>query len=92
MLSRREMLAAALAAAALIGCGKKAPQESNPTEVKEFFDAVNEGDATIVSRLLQAKPYLANAKNADGQKPLAVAKQKGDEDLISAIRKAGGTE
>jgi hypothetical protein len=77
----------------LAGCGgKKAAQESNPTEVKEFFDAVNDGDANIVARLLKAKPYLANAKNESGQTPLAVAKTKGDEELISAIQKAGGKE
>ena len=77
------------------GCGgkKAAPESSsNPTEVKEFFDAVNDGDASIVSRLLKAKPYLANAKNDQGQTPLAVAKAKGDEELISAIQKAGGKE
>lgn len=95
MTRRQALISMAGGLVALAGCGgKKTAQESssNPTEVKEFFDAVNDGDANIVSRLLKAKPYLANAKNEQGQTPLAVAKTKGDEELISTIQKAGGKE
>ena len=94
MVNRREMLLClAGGALVLLGCGKKVEQqEANPNEVKEFFDAVNDGDADVVSRLIKAKPYLANAKNESGQTALAVAKQKGNEELAEAIRKAGGTE
>lgn len=93
MLSRREVMSvAAVGLAGLMGCGKKAPQEANPTEVKEFFDAVNDGDADVVARLLKAKPYLANVKNESGQTPLTVAKQKSNEELVDAIKKGGGRE
>jgi ankyrin repeat protein len=60
--------------------------------VKEFYAAVQDGDGEIVRRLLQAKPYLANAKNASGQTPLAFAKQKGNEEVADVISKAGGRE
>jgi hypothetical protein len=77
-----------------IGCGKKTSSEpaANSREVTEFNAAVQDGDADIVRRLLQAKPYLANAKNESGQTPLTVAKQKGLEDVANVIQKAGGHE
>jgi hypothetical protein len=77
-----------------MGCGKKKEETpaSNPTEVKEFFDAVNDGDADVVGRLLKVKPYLANAKNAEGQTPLAVAKAKGNDELVDVIKKANGKD
>jgi hypothetical protein len=46
----------------------------NPVEDKEFLVAVLEGDVDVVERLLTAKPHLANAKGADGQTALEVAK------------------
>jgi hypothetical protein len=90
MLNRRMLLT--LGALALMGCGKKSSQGANATEVKEFFDAVNDGDADVVARLLRTRPYLANVKNDAGQTPLAVAKTKGNDELVDAIRKAGGKE
>ena len=93
-MNRRQVIGGlALALVTIAGCGKKqeAPA-SNPTEVKEFFDAVNDGDADVVARLLKVKPYLANARNAEGQTPLSVAKQKSNDELVEAIQKAGGKE
>jgi len=74
------------------GCGKKPASEpaASSREVSEFSAAVQDGDADIVRRLLQAKPYLANAKNESGQTPLTVAKQKGLDDVADVIQKAGG--
>ena len=73
----------------LSGCGKKAPHEANPTEVKEFFTAVEDGDAEIISRLLKAKPYLANASNDSGETALSIAKKKNNEEMVDALKKAG---
>jgi hypothetical protein len=78
-----------------VGCGHKQASESatpDSREVTEFHAAVQDGDADIVRRLLQAKPYLANAKNAAGQTPLAAAKAKGADDVAEVIQKAGGHE
>ncbi len=76
------------------GCGRKAATETaaSANEVSEFHAALQDGDADIVRRLLQAKPYLANVKNQSGQTPLAVAKQKGNDELAGVISKAGGKE
>ena len=76
------------------GCGRKhsAPTAESANEVSQFYSAVQDGDAEIVRRLLQAKPYLANAKNESGQTPLAFAKQKGVEEVADVISKAGGKE
>ena len=78
------------------GCGRKKAPDSAPAaasrEVTEFNAAVTDGDGDIVRRLLQAKPYLANAKNESGQTPLAIAKQKGLDDVAEVIKKAGGHE
>jgi ankyrin repeat protein len=95
MFNRREAIAAAiclLGSVALIGCGKKSGPATNPTEVKEFWDAMADGDSSIIDRLIRAKPYLANAKNDSGQTPLAYAKAKGDEELADVLQKAGGKE
>jgi hypothetical protein len=76
------------------GCGRKTagPTAASANEVSQFYSAVSDGDAEIVRRLLQAKPYLANAKNESGQTPLAFAKQKGNEEVADVISKAGGHE
>jgi hypothetical protein len=89
------LLALLLVIVAPAGCGRKQAAESpspNSREVTEFHAAVQDGDADIVRRLLQAKPYLANAKNATGQTPLAAAKAKGNEEVADVIQKAGGHE
>jgi ankyrin repeat protein len=96
MITRREAILSAATGAALLafGCGKREePQaQANPTEVKEFWDAMNDGDATIIDRLLKAKRYLANAKNESGQTPLAFAKSQSNDELARVIQKAGGRE
>jgi hypothetical protein len=93
MLSRREMFVCmAGGMLVLAGCGKKAAPTENANEVSEFWKVVDDGDAESAERLLRLRPYLANAKNPSGQTPLAAAKQKGNEDLAEAIRKAGGKE
>ncbi|MEP6754271.1 MAG: hypothetical protein ABJA67_02130 [Chthonomonadales bacterium] len=71
------------------GCGKKSAPEANPTEVREFFTAVEDGDATIVARLVKVKPYLANAKDAEGKTALSIAKKKGNDEMVDALTKAG---
>lgn len=89
------MLSLLVIAAVPLACGHKQASESpspNSREVTEFHAAVQDGDADIVRRLLQAKPYLANAKNSAGQSPLAAAKAKGNEEVADVIQKAGGHE
>ena len=71
------------------GCGKKAPHEVNHTEVREFFTAVEDGDAEIISRLLKVKPYLANASNESGETALSFAKKKNNEEMVDVLKKAG---
>lgn len=91
--TRRAFLALSSAAllGALLGCGRK-PQADplTETEITEFFSAVQDGDATIVDRLLSAKPALANARNSQGQTPLAIAQQASNDDLVSVIKRHGG--
>jgi len=76
------------------GCGKKAATDTaaSANEVSQFHAALQDGDAEIVRRLIQAKPYLVNAKNERGETPLKVAKQKGNDELADVISKAGGKE
>lgn len=76
------------------GCGKKgqAAPDASSNEVRQFHDAINDGDAEIVRRLLAAKPYLANAKNEQGVTPLNEAEQHNNDEVADVIRKAGGRE
>jgi ankyrin repeat protein len=53
---------------------------------------VQEGDATIVDRLLSAKPNLANVKNDRDETPLKVAEKADNQELADTIRKHGGHE
>lgn len=76
----------------LTGCGRKAPEPPSANDVQEFHAAVQDGDATIVDRLLRAKPALANAKNASGETPLTAAKRQTDSEVAEVIRKHGGHE
>ena len=89
-MNRRMFLACSLTA--LAGCGKKEASAPSANDVQEFHSAVQDGDAEIIRRLLQAKPGLVNAKNQLGQTPLQVAKQKGADDLVEVLKKFGGTE
>ena len=75
-----------------IGCGKKPPAQLSANDIQEFHAAVQDGDATIVDRLLRAKPALVNAKNAAGETPLAVAKRQTESDVADTIHKHGGRE
>ena len=81
-------IAATVLLTSTTGCGKK-HVEANPTEVKEFFAAVDDGDATIVARLIAVKPYLANASNSSGETALSIAKKKGNDEMVEALKKAG---
>ena len=74
------------------GCGKKSAALPSAHEVQEFHAAVQDGDAAIVDRLLRAKPQMANARNAAGETPLAVAKKQPDSDVADVINKHGGHE
>lgn len=96
MNTRRWLLVGACAAALFAaGCGKKAPPEdtaARANEVSQFFSAVQDGDAAIVQRLIQAKPYLVNAKDAQGDTALKVAEQKGNDEVADVLRKNGARE
>ena len=81
--------AVGIAAPLLFGCGKHAAPQATPTEISNFFDALQEGDAEIVSRLLNEKHYLANTKNQNGETPLQVAKKKGNQELVDVLKKNG---
>jgi ankyrin repeat protein len=72
---------------ALSGCGKAEAPPPTATEVSEFFNAVQDGDAEIVSRLLKAKPGLASAKNENGETALQVAESRGLDEVAEALRK-----
>lgn len=74
------------------GCGKKSATPPSAHEVQEFHAAVLDGDAAIVDRLLRAKPDMANARNAAGETPLAVAKKQPESDVADVIKKHGGHE
>jgi ankyrin repeat protein len=74
----------------LVGCKRSAPPPPTEQERTEFFAAVQEGDATIVDRLLSAKPNLANAKNDQGQTALSVAQQAGNDELAETVKRHGG--
>ncbi len=77
---------------ALVGCKRSAPPPPTEQERTEFFAAVQEGDATIVDRLLSAKPNLANVKNDRDETPLKVAEKAANQELADTIRKHGGHE
>lgn len=76
----------------LVGCKRSAAPPPSDQERTEFFAAVQEGDATIVDRLLSAKPNLANVKNDSGETPLKVAEKADNQELADTIRKHGGHE
>lgn len=92
-MSRRRALAWIFFSGLLAGCAPKQPQappDPKSTEVVEFHAALRDGDVDIISRLLSAKPYLVNARNEQGQSPLQVAEQSGNQELADLIRKRGG--
>ena len=92
-MDRRTFLTGLMGGLIAAGCGTaKTAAAPSETDVQEFFSALQDGDTEIVRRLLQAKPGLANAKNANGQTPLQIAKQKGHEELVDLLKKHGATE
>ncbi len=76
----------------LAGCGKKKEATFSQNDISEFFAAVQDGDAEIIRRLLQAKPGLANAKGANGQTALQIAKQKNNDEMVEVLKKYGARE
>ncbi len=79
-------------AATVIGCGH--PKAAPPTaqETQEFQSALQDGDPMIVDRLLSAKPGLVNQPDSGGKTPLAIAREKGNEELAGVIKRHGGHE
>jgi ankyrin repeat protein len=88
----RALAVVCLFALAAPGCGKKSEPTTNPNEVREFHTVVQDGAADAAERLLRIRPYLANAKNENGETPLQVAKQRGDEEMVDLLRKHGAKE
>ena len=89
--------ASMIALAALIvvfGCGQKATPAAAPSasDVTEFDSAVRDGDTSIVSRLLKAKPEMVNAKDESGKTPVTIATEKSDTDMVNLLKKHGGHE
>ncbi len=74
------------------GCSKSAPPPPSSTEVQEFRNALNDGDAVIVDRLLSAKPGLVNIRDEQGRTPLAQARARDDSEMVEVIRRHGGTD
>jgi len=62
------------------------------SDVTEFDNAVRDGDTEIVSRLIQAKPEMINAKDEVGKTPLTIATEKGDAEMTKLLKRHGGHE
>jgi ankyrin repeat protein len=62
------------------------------SDVTEFDNAVRDGDTDIVSRLIQAKPEMINAKDESGKTPLTIANEKGDAEMAKLLKRHGGHE
>lgn len=81
---------------ALAGCGGGSKPQAAPdpksNEVREFHNALRDGDTEIVRRLISAKPYLVNARDEQGVTPLKVAQDQGNQELADLIKQKGGTE
>jgi ankyrin repeat protein len=73
------------------GCGGKKASPPSENDIKEFFAAVEDGDAEIVRRLLQAKPAMASVKNEAGRTALEAAAARGNDEMVSVLRKAAGS-
>lgn len=86
---------AALAAfVVLAGCHHPPASTAVPSasDVAEFDSAVRDGDTSIISRLIQAKPEMINAKDESGKTPLTIATEKGDQEMADLLRRHGGHE
>ena len=92
-MTRRVCLILCVLLAAGCGGGKpSAPPDPTSNEVVQFHEALNDGDVDIIRRLIAAKPYLVNARNAQGVSPLQVAQRQGNEEMATLIREKGGKE
>lgn len=78
--------------ALLQGCKPSPPQPPSAHEVQEFRNAVNDGDALIVDRLLAAKPGLVNVRDETGKTPLTVARERGDDEMAQVLSRHGGRD
>lgn len=74
-----------------IGCAKSPPPPPSQQEVQEFRNALDDGDAAIVDRLLSAKPGLVNVRDESGRTPLARAEERGDDEMVQVLERHGGT-
>ena len=88
------MLIVPLAVALLTGCHHGGSQSNiappTASEVTEFDSAVRDGDTTIISQLLTAKPDMINARDENGKTPLTIANEKSDTDMVALLKKHGG--
>lgn len=75
-------------------CSKSAPPPAKVSdqEASEFRNAIYDGDAAIVDRLLTAKPGLVNVRDENGKTPLAIAKERGDDDVVQVLLRHGAKE
>src|SRR5262245_29836000 len=78
----------------LSGCHHQETPAAAPSagDVSEFDSAVRDGDTSIVSRLIKAKPEMINAKDEQGKTPLKIATEKGDQEMADLLRRHGGHE
>lgn len=81
-----------LSAGGVVSCSRQPAPPPSQQEVQEFRNALNDGDAAIVDRLLSAKPGLVNVRDENGKTPLALARQRGDEEMAQVLLRHGGKE
>jgi ankyrin repeat protein len=95
-MAHSKILAGVAMAAFLLmaGCHHETVSTAAPSagDVSEFDSAVRDGDTSIVSRLIKAKPEMINAKDENGKTPLTIATEKGDQEMADLLRRHGGHE
>ena len=95
MANVKNLAGVAIAAFILMaGCHHQTTPTAAPSasEVAEFDSAVRDGDTSIVSRLIKAKPEMINAKDENGKTPLTIATEKGDQAMADLLRRPGAHE
>ena len=92
--SKTLAIVACAAVVAMAGCQHPSASTVVPlaSDVAEFDSAVRDGDTTIISRLIKAKPEMINAKDESGKTPLSIANEKGDTEMANLLRRHGGHE